>query len=278
MVARWGAGTGRRSGPGRGARAAAPKASTISSKVSPRPTISPDLVVTSSPPSSLALRRTPAASAARSSRGGRPGTGAGTTSTLWLKTSGRSAITLASGISWPLEVGGEDLDLAVGRLAADLADHGDEGARRRSRGGRRGRREVMTAWRRPIRATRAGDAGRLERVVPGRLAGLHVAEAAAAGAGVAEDHEGRGAALPALADVRAGGLLADGVQVLARDQLRQLAVARRRPAAGTLNHGGLRSRIGRTSEPSTFSTSMPPGLARDRVELKRAPPPWAGSI
>ena len=73
---------------------------------------------------------------------------------------------------------------------------------------------------------RARHARRLERVVPGRLAGLDVAEAAAAGARVAEDHERRGAALPALADVGAGRLLADGVQVLLADQLGQLAVAR----------------------------------------------------
>ena len=73
---------------------------------------------------------------------------------------------------------------------------------------------------------RARDPRRLERVVPGRLAGLDVAEAAAAGAGVAEDHEGRRAALPALADVGARRLLADRVQVLAVDQLGQLAVAR----------------------------------------------------
>ena len=50
----------------------------------------------------------------------------------------------------------------------------------------------------------------------GRLAGLDVAEAAAARAGVAEDHERGGAALPAVADVGAGGLLADRVQPLAR--------------------------------------------------------------
>src|SRR5207244_8172099 len=49
-------------------------------------------------------------------------------------------------------------------------------------------------------------------------AGLHVAEPAAARAGVAEDHERRRAALPALADVGAGGLLADRVQALGADQ------------------------------------------------------------
>src|SRR6201999_4197755 len=71
-----------------------------------------------------------------------------------------------------------------------------------------------------------GDAERLERVVPARLAGLHVAEAAAAGADVAEDHESRRAALPALADVRAVGLLADGVEVVVADLLLQPPVVR----------------------------------------------------
>jgi hypothetical protein len=37
------------------------------------------------------------------------------------------------------------------------------------------------------------------------------------------------------------------------------------PGGGTLNQRGLRSRSGRTSGPSTVSTSMPPGLARERV-------------
>ena len=85
---------------------------------------------------------------------------------------------------------------------------------------------VITAWRRPILLHRLRHAQRLERVVVGGLARLDVAEAAAARAGVAEDHEGGGAALPALADVGAGGLLADRVEVLALDHPAQLAVAR----------------------------------------------------
>ena len=61
-------------------------------------------MTTSSPPIALALRST------RSERGNvepRRATGysRGTTSTLWLKTSGRSAMTLASGISWPRKSG-----------------------------------------------------------------------------------------------------------------------------------------------------------------------------
>ena len=66
--------------------------------------MSPDLVTTSSPPIALALRRT---RSERSQRDPRRAIGyrRGTTSTLWLKTSGRSAMTLASGISWPRKSG-----------------------------------------------------------------------------------------------------------------------------------------------------------------------------
>src|ERR1700738_1753913 len=46
-----------------------------------------------------------------------------------------------------------------------------------------------------------------------RRAGLDVAEVAAPRAGVAEDHDRRRAGAPALADVRAHRLLADGVEV-----------------------------------------------------------------
>ena len=123
------------------------------------------------------------------------------------------------------EVGRQHLDLALRRLHADRADHADEGG-----GAVVG--QVVAVDARDDRVAqahlrdRARDARGLERVVPRRLAGLHVAEAAAARAGVAEDHERRGAALPALADVRAGGLLADGVQVLLLDHRRQVAVLR----------------------------------------------------
>ena len=55
---------------------------------------------------------------------------------------------------------------------------------------------------------------------------VHVAVAARSRAGVAEDLEGGRAAPPALGDVRAAGLLADRVQVLAVDQLLHVEVAR----------------------------------------------------
>ena len=111
------------------------------------------------------------------------------------------------------EVRRQHLDLAAMRLSADLPDHADK---------RRCTviREVIAvdagdhrvAEPHPRDAPR--DARGLERIVPGRLTGLDVAEPAPPRAGVAEDHERRGAALPALADVRARRLLADRVQVL----------------------------------------------------------------
>ena len=69
---------------------------------------------------------------------------------------------------------------------------------------------------------------RLERVVERGLPGLHVAEAATPGAGVSENHERGGPALPAIADVRARRLLADRVKLLAVDlrlQLEELRAA-----------------------------------------------------
>src|SRR3954454_9551160 len=124
-----------------------------------------------------------------------------------------------------LEVRGENLDLAAWRLAADLADHADERARPLV-----GQVVAVDAGddrvAQPHAGDAPGDARGLERVVPRRLTGLDVAEAAAARARVAEDHERGRAALPALADVRARRFLADRVQVLGADQVGQLAVAR----------------------------------------------------
>ena len=60
---------------------------------------------------------------------------------------------------------------------------------------------------------RLGEFARLVRVGRQGLAVADVTERAAPGADVAEDHEGRRAAPEALADVGAGGFLADGVQL-----------------------------------------------------------------
>src|SRR4028118_318759 len=64
-------------------------------------------------------------------------------------------------------------------------------------------------------AAAPGGVGGLRGVQLGRLAREYGAEAAGAGADVAEDHERRGPVVPALPDVRATGLLAHRVQVQA---------------------------------------------------------------
>src|ERR1700732_2494689 len=68
--------------------------------------------------------------------------------------------------------------------------------------------------------------GRIERV---RKAGLDIAEGAGARASVAHDHEGRVFFFPALADVGAARLLADGYEaVLLDDFLRRRPLRRAR--------------------------------------------------
>ncbi len=64
-----------------------------------------------------------------------------------------------------------------------------------------------------------GQVGRLVDVQRLRPAMTDVAERAASGADIAHDHEGRGAAGEALAQVRAGRLFADAVQLVLAQQL-----------------------------------------------------------
>ena len=120
-------------------------------------------------------------------------------------------------------VGDEDLDTGVRAQAAQLADGRREGA-----GAAVGQVVAADAGDDDVLEAHdgdgLGDAARLVGVVPVRAAGLDGAEAAGPGAGVAEDHDGRRALLPALADVRAAGLLADGVERLAAHEVLELRV------------------------------------------------------
>jgi hypothetical protein len=76
--------------------------------------------------------------------------------------------------------------------------------------------------------------------VAAALAALHRAEGAGAGADVAEDHEGGGPVPPALGDVRAAGLLTDGVEILPAHDPLDLRVA---VAGGKLDREPLRTPI-----------------------------------
>src|SRR4029453_4437228 len=121
--------------------------------------------------------------------------------------SGPAIMTVRSGASVPLKSGT--------RTSAPMPGH-----LRRGGGGR-----VRAA----VGEVVAGDAGhddmlephhpdrlrhpaRLVLVVPGRAPGLDGAEAAGAGAGIAQDHDRRRALIPALADVGAACLFAHGVE------------------------------------------------------------------
>jgi len=127
------------------------------------------------------------------------------------------------GVARALEVGDEDFDLAAwDALANGLDGEGEEfGA------------AVLT-----VVTIHAGDDGVAEaeggagfgdaagfvEIDRERCAFLDRAEPAAAGADVAENHEGGGAAVPAFADVGAGGAFADGVEVEIGDEAFQFVV------------------------------------------------------
>ena len=93
----------------------------------------------------------------------------GATSTLWLKTSGRSAITFASGISWPWKSGVSSSILQPGAWRRIWRTTPTNALAPLS--GRSSRSTlVMTAWRRPMRATeratRAGSSGSFQVGLP----------------------------------------------------------------------------------------------------------------
>jgi hypothetical protein len=133
----------------------------------------------------------------------------GTVSTLCAKTSGRASNTSPrSGLA--VEVGREQLDAGARVDGVDLPDR--LGVQPRAAVGQvvaGDARDGRVALH-PLHAV--GDAARLVRVVGGRLAGVDLAEVAAARALRAADEERRLAVLPALVDVGAAGLLAHGVQ------------------------------------------------------------------
>ena len=116
--------------------------------------------MTSSPAMTFAVLSTRGSARARAAA--RERIQARTVSTLWLKTSGRSAITFASGISSPRKSGVSTSTLQLGRLLADLADDADEGG-----GAVVGQvvavdardDRVAQAHRATLRATRAGSSG-----------------------------------------------------------------------------------------------------------------------
>ncbi len=136
------------------------------------------------------------------------------------------------------EVGGQHLDGGGRRGGADRSMQRTNCAAPPSARSSRST-EVITTCFRPSLPTVLGELLRLMRIDRARLAGGDVAEGAGARADIAQDHEGGVLARPALADVGARRLLADGVQLVLADQPDGLAVAGE-VGAFTRIHAGLR--------------------------------------
>ena len=140
-----------------------------------------------------------------------------------------------------------------------------------------------------MRCCRGGQPAGLERIERvAALGGVDGAVAAGARAGVAHDLERRGAAPPALADVRAARLLADRVQALGAHDAVELVVARagraqahahpRRPLVRELSPRHARSLERSRAEPRPVSAraslaarSARRGCRRDRRSRRSGP-------
>ena len=118
----------------------------------------------------------------------------------------------ANGIDIPLKVRNEDLDRTARYGIVHLFDRLGEGPGPKIR-------EVVAVDAGDHQMLQVHDLGgfrhtaRLCRVVLGRAAMRHGAVGAVSGADIAQNHEGRGAMLPALANVGAVGLFADRIQL-----------------------------------------------------------------
>ena len=128
--------------------------------------------------------------------------------------------------------------------------------------------EVMTTCARPSVRHGLGQMRRLVRVEPAGQAGLDVAEGAGAGAGVAQDHHRRVLLRPALADVRAGRLLADRVQLLVRASAGGSRGIRRDRGLDPIQAGLRWTGLSAVAFPD--GGRVDPGKRRDRLLICRA--------
>ena len=153
-----------------------------------------------------------------------------TVSRLWLRMSGRASMTVRSRSSEPSK-SGIRTSIPIPGLVSRIARIVSAKIREPPSGRSSRATLVTTTCSSPHRADRLRDPPRLVVVEPGRPAGLDRAEPAGPGARVAQDHDRGGPLVPALADVRAVGLLADRVEVQAAEQALEVVVvlARRHP-------------------------------------------------
>jgi hypothetical protein len=128
------------------------------------------------------------------------------------------------GVPVAAEIGDEDFDADAGGLEADLADGVSPDG-----GATVGQLIAIDAGDDDVLeghfGDRLADSAGLVEIECGRASGGDVAEAAASGADVAEDHEGGGARVPAFAHVGTHGRLADGVELFFVNEVEEAAVA-----------------------------------------------------
>ena len=149
----------------------------------------------------------------------------GTVSRLWLKTSGRAATTISaapglrrkSGVRTSIVVAG-----AAARMARMVAAKWAAPPSGQVVAVHRGDDDMASPSFATASATRAGSSSASGPGWPVR----DVAEGAGAGAGVAHDHHGGVTLRPALADVRAGGFLADRDEAVGAHQGAGLVIDR----------------------------------------------------
>src|SRR5258706_10213939 len=101
-----------------------------------------------------------------------------------------------------------------------------------------------------------GEVARLVGVGRERPAVRDVAERTAPRADVAQDHEGRGALAEALADVRARGFLADGVQLLLAQDALDVVEARIGRGRAYADPGGLGQHVRARHDPDRLLRAL----------------------
>ena len=165
------------------------------------------------------------------------------------------------------EVGDKDFDTGAGGLQANLTDR--LGPDSRAAVGKlvaidAGDDRVLQ----PHRRDGFSDAHRLVQIQRRRSSRRDVAEAARAGADVAQDHQCRRPGGPALAHVGASRRLADGVEPLVVHQVQELQIS---PPAGIfiLSHDGFRP-VQRRGD-LVLQHQMIEGNSHSRATLSRAP-------
>ncbi len=261
-----------------GARGCRARVARTSSGASPRPTMMPVFTRPSYSPASR--RRAASASSAEAAvvAAARPRLAVEARHGLHVvgEDLGRRAEHDVESVGHAAEVRGQDLDRGARVAFVDGLMTCVRSGRRRRRGRSSRSTEVITAWRSPMTETASATCSGSSRVDAGlRTPRGHGAEAAAAGADVAQDHEGGRAVLaPALVDVRAAGLLADGMEAQAVHELADLVVGgrRREPDAQPLRPGlparrRTRSRSDRSGRGSrSWAVVYPVSLMPERHE------------